>query len=481
MVRKVKEVKREMMNQSKKIRETSAESDCLHYGMGWSENDLSKPHIMIQSSYGESHPGSSHLMQLSSHVRDGVMESGGRPCTFVVTDMCDGIAQGSLGNNYSLLSRDFIAAMIEIQARSTTCDGIVLLSSCDKSMPAHIMAAARLKIPTVIMPGGSMTSGASFDCCDKMWEVRRQLQDSQNAETQFNNISMGACPSAGACQQFGTAGTMQAMAEALGLAMPGTAVIPAVNNAIARAAREAGRQVLRLLKEGITAGDILTKKAFENAITVHAAIGGSTNAIVHLMAAAGEAGVNLSLEDFDRIHKNTPYLTNTLSTGKYPTEYFWYAGGIPSLMLEIRDLLNLDVITVTGKTLGENLEEWAKQHRSEYQRRYLANYNITYRDIITDRDHPFSKDGGIAILRGNIAPDGAVVKHSAINRNMMHIRGKVHVYETESEAIHSLQLGKIKPGEIIVVIGQGPRANGMPELFRLGDIIAMDPVLSSSV
>lgn len=467
--------------QSEGIRRTSAESDCLHYGMGWNTNDLGKPHVMIESCYGDSHPGSSHLLTLSGHARDGVMEAGGRPCTFVVTDMCDGIAQGSLGNSYSLLSRDYMASMVEIQARSTMCDGLVLLSSCDKSVPAHLIAAARLDLPTVFMPGGSMAAGASLSCCDKMWDVRRKTSAEANGAAEFDAISQEACPTAGACQQFGTAGTMQAMVEALGLALPGTAVLPMANNAILRAARNAGRQVLDLMEKGITARKILTRKAFENAITVHAAIGGSANAIVHMIAAAREAGVDISVKDFDRINRYTPYLTNTLSTGKYPTEYFWYAGGIPELMLRIKDLLHLDVLTATGRTLGENLDAWQASRGTQRQQRYLANYNISPEDVISDRSNPRSKDGGLAILYGNIAPGGSIVKHSAVRPEMMRIRGKAHVFRVENDAIAALARGEIHPGEIIVVIGQGPRANGMPEIFRLGDIIAMNPVLEKTV
>ncbi|HWQ78009.1 MAG TPA: dihydroxy-acid dehydratase [Anaerovoracaceae bacterium] len=469
------------MSNSSVMRTTSAESDCLHYGMGWSRDDLSKMHIMIQSSYGESHPGSSHLLELSNMVRDGVLEEKARPCTFIVTDMCDGVAQGSLGNHYSLLSRDFIACMIEIQAKSTLCDGLVLLSSCDKSMPAHIIAAARLKMPTVLMPGGCMSAGASFYGCDRMWEVRRNVQSGKCTEEDFNTLSMGACPSAGACQQFGTAGTMQAMAEALGLAMPGTALIPAANAAIRRASREAGRHVCRLVAEQITAADILTKKALENAITVHAAIGGSANAIVHLLAIASEAGVDLSLDDFDRIHRSTPYLTNTLSTSKYPTELFWYAGAVPALMGEIRDLLHLDALTVTGRTLGENLDRWEKENLSQYNWSFLENYRIGYRDVINDREHARTKDGGVAVLRGNIAAGGAIVKHSAVASEMMHFQARVQVFDNENDAIDWLLSGKVRGKTIIAVLGQGPRANGMPEIFRLGDVIERDEELKDHV
>ncbi len=469
------------MLQSVGIRNTSAESDCLHYGMGWSKNDLSKPHIIIESCYGDSHPGSSHLNILSSHVRDGVMENGGRPCLFTVTDMCDGIAQGSLGNSYSLLSRDFMASMIEIQARATMCDGIVLLSSCDKSLPAHLMAAARLDLPCIIVPGGSMSSGAAFACCDHMWDTRRKSKLQSDIENSFDYVSQVACPSAGACQQFGTAGTMQAMSEALGLSLPGSALTPSVNNELLRVSRESGNQILKLLNEGITSRRILTKKAFENAITIHAAIGGSANAVIHLIAVAKEAGIDLTVDDFDRIHRRTPYYTNTLSTGKYPTEFFWYAGGVPALMIQIRDLLNLDVLTVTGHTLGENLLLWEKSHKTEQHRQYLVNYHTDAEDIIYPRNKPKFKDGGLAVLYGNIAPKGSLVKHSAVAPEMMHIKGKVHVYEIENEAIDDITSGQIKPGEIVVVIGQGPKANGMPEIFRLGDIIAMDPVLEKSV
>ena len=238
--------------QSANMRKISAESDCLHLGMGWTFEDLSKLHVMIQSSYGESHPGSSHLMQLSNSVRDGVIESGARPAMFAVTDMCDGVAQGSQGNNYSLPSREFIASMIEIQARATLCDGIVLIASCDKSIPAHLLAAARLNIPAVFMPGGVMSAGASdpdFLSCDAMWELRRAVRSGELTQDNFLRLSACACPTQGACQQFGTAGTMQAMTEALGMSLPGTSLIPVSNMAIHRACRAAGAQIKYLIEK----------------------------------------------------------------------------------------------------------------------------------------------------------------------------------------------------------------------------------------
>ncbi|MBR4150917.1 MAG: dihydroxy-acid dehydratase [Firmicutes bacterium] len=465
------------MSSSKEMRECSAESDALHLAMGWSFEDLGKKHIIIESTYGESHPGSSHLLALSHDVRDGVLESGGRPAMFCCTDMCDGVAQGGVGGYYSLMSRDFICAMCEIHAMSTMADGIVLLSSCDKSMPAHIMAAARLNIPTVIVPGGSMAAGAGFRACDTMWESRRELWRGKVSEEQYGCIAAGACPGAGACQQFATASTMQAMAEALGMALPGSALIPVTNTALSRSAVLAGRQAVKLAERGLNSREIMTREAFLNAVTVHAAVGGSANAIMHLIAAANEAGVRLDLDDFDRIHRNTPYMVNVQSTGKYPTEYFWYAGGLPALMWEIRDLLDLDVMTVTGEPLGANLE---KCHKTGYylQRQFLENYGLDAEEIISPRSAPRGSDGGIAILKGNIASIGAVIKHSAVLPEMMHHTGPAKVFNTEDQAIEALNSGKIVPGDIIVVFGWGIKTSGMPELFRLSDEIASNDLLA---
>lgn len=459
------------------MRTCSAESDALHLAMGWTFEDLTKKHIMIQSTFGESHPGSNHLLTLSNAVRDGVLEAAGRPGLFCCTDMCDGVAQGGIGGYYSLASRDFMTCMCEIQATACMADGLVLLSSCDKSMPAHLMAAGRLNLPTIIMPGGSMAAGAGFNACDTMWERRREMWGGELSEQEYSCISAGACPSAGACQQFATASTMQAMAEAIGLALPGSSLIPVTNTHLQRAARAAGKQVMKLVEQGITSRDIMTREAFENAITVHAAVGGSTNAIMHLMAAANEARVDLTLEDFDRIHKKTPYMVNIMASGKYPTEYFWYAGGLPALMWELRDLLHLDVLTVTGQTLGENLEEY---HKTGYfmHRQFLQNYGLKPEDVICSLDNPRGPDGGVAILRGNLAPIGALIKHSAVLPEMQHHIGKAVVFNTEDAAIEAITNKQIVPGDIIVVFGWGIKTAGMPELFRISEIIAADDLLA---
>ncbi|MGI6286733.1 dihydroxy-acid dehydratase [Neomoorella humiferrea] len=463
---------------SKYIRNINAESDALHLGMGWNKKDLEKPQIIIESAYGESHPGSSHLLDLSLVARDGVLEAGGQPAIFMVTDICDGVAQGNKGMELSLLSRDFMAAMIEIQVSTSMCDGLLLISSCDKSLPAHLLAAARLNVPTIVIPGGCMIAGGHFLGCDQMWELRRKKEKGELSEIEFAAYEAAACPSAGACQMMGTAGTMQVLAESLGLALPGSALIPTCNNELKRAAKQAGKQLLYLVEQGINAREILTKEAFENAITVHAAVGGSTNAILHLLAIANEAGVKLDVEVFDRIHKHTPYLTNVLSTGQFPTEFFWYAGGVPALMVEIRDLLHLDVLTITGKTLGENLEAWITSERRYYQESFLANYCISKSEVIRPRSNPIGDDGGIAILKGNLAPMGAVIKHSAVDPEMRHHIGLARVFLQEDEAIKALYSGAIHEGDVIVIPYQGPKACGMPEMFRISDAIASNPRLA---
>lgn len=465
-----------MLYGSGSMREISAESDALHLGMGWSFDELSAPNVIIESTFGESHPGSSHLLRLSDHAREGVLAAGGKPATFVTTDICDGVAQGGDSMQFSLLSREFIAGMVEIHVRASLCDGLVMISSCDKSVPAHILAAARLHYPCIFVPGGCMSAGAGFLTVDRLWEMRNRCEKGETKPERLVHCQANSCPSEGACQPMGTAGTMQIMAESLGLALPGTAVTPAVNNAIARNAREAGRQILRLIQKGITGRDILTTEAFENAICVHAAVGGSSNAILHIIAAAKEAGADIDIDTFERINRNTPYLVNVMNTGKYPTELFWYAGGVPAVMNEIRDLLHLDVMTVSGLTLGENLDAFMASGRLEAQNDYLNNYSVAPADIIRRRSDPVGSDGGLAVLKGNIAPDGAVVKHSAVDAGMHHFVGRVRAFDDENKVLDAFKNGRIRKGDVIVISCQGPRACGMPEMFRTSDAINNYPV-----
>src|SRR5215468_11514439 len=292
----------------------------------------------------------------------------------------------------------------------------------------------------------------------------------------------GACPTCGACQFMGSASTGQVMAEAMGLALPGSSLTPCFLTKHLRYARATGKQSVYLINEDIRPRDILTRKAFENSIIIHAATGGSTNALIHLPAIAYEAGVDITIFDFDRIHRQVPVLANVKTTGRYPVEYFWYAGGIPRLMLELRDLLHLDCLTVTGKTLGENLEEVEKSRFFDERIGYLHNYKITLDEIIRPRSKPFGAGGGVAILRGNIAPGGAVIKVFSVPKEMHVHTGPARVFDTEDAALDSL-IGrhgakKVAPGEVVVIRYEGPRANGMPEMYFASAIIAADPALN---
>jgi dihydroxy-acid dehydratase len=280
---------------------------------------------------------------------------------------------------------------------------------------------------------------------------------------------------------MGSAATGQVLAEALGVALPGSALVPQPLTKLLRYARAAGKQVLRLIAEDLTPRRILTREAFENAIVIHAAIGGSTNALLHLPAIAQEAGVEITVDDFDRIHRQVPVLANVKTTGRYPVEYFWYAGGVPAVMLELRDMLHLDCVTVTGNTLRENLEEI--EHSKFFMRErlgYLRNFRIDRDEIIRPRDDPFATDGGLAILRGNIAPEGAMVKTFSVPKEMHVHTGPARVFEDENDAIDALVERQIRPGDVLVILYEGPRARGMPELYFAAAILSADPELNST-
>jgi dihydroxy-acid dehydratase len=279
---------------------------------------------------------------------------------------------------------------------------------------------------------------------------------------------------------MGSASTGQVLAEALGLALPGSALIPSPPARHLRHARMVGKQILKLIAADITPRRILTRQAFENAIILHAAVGGSTNALLHLPVIAAEVGVELTLDDFDRIHRRVPVLANAKTTGRYPVEYLWYAGGVPAVMLEVHDLLNLDCLTVTGKTLGENLQDIQRSGFFAESRGYLRNVNVPPAEIIRPRSKPFGPDGGIAVLRGNLAPRGAVVKYFSVPTEMHVHVGPARVFDFEEAATQALLARRVQPGDVVVIRYEGPRANGMPEMYFATTLIAADPTLSSS-
>ena len=467
---------------SQELRTHQHQGDALRLGMNWTEEDLAKPQVLVESAWGMGHPGTFHFEPLITEVNNGVFEAGGKPAVFTVSDICDGVVQATAGMSYSLVSRDVIAAMVEIHALGHPHDGMVLISGNDKSVPAHLLAMARCNLPSILLPGGTQLNAPDYVTSDQTWAIGMSVERGEISHKDLELVQHTACPTCGACQFMGSASTGQVMAEVLGLALPGSALTPCFLTRHLRYARATGKQAVNLIRNGITPRDILTRKAFENAIVIHAATGGSTNALIHLPAIAYEAGVNITIDDFDRIHRLVPVLANVKTTGRYPVEYFWYAGGVPRLMLELRDVLHLDCLTVTGKTLGENLQEIEKSRFFNERIGYLHNYKIAPDEIIRPRSNPFGSEGGIAILRGNIAPGGAVIKAFSVPQEMHVHTGPVRVFDTEDSALDSL-IGrkgarKVAPGEVVVIRYEGPRANGMPEMYFASAIIAADPALN---
>ena len=466
---------------SQELRKIAPELDPLRIGTGWKVEDLDKMQIFIGSVYGDSHPGSAHLNQLVALVEKSLVEEGIKGAKYYTTDMCDGESQGHDGINYSLCSREMIANMIEIQYGATPFDGCVFLSSCDKSVPAHLMAIARLNAPAILIPGGVMNAGPELLTLEQIGTYSAQYQRGEISLEQFMYYKHHACPSCGACSFIGTATTMQIMAEALGLALPGSSLLPATGQEIRNVAAGVGRYLKNLVEKNICPSDILTKEAFENAIMVHAAIAGSTNSLLHLPAIAHEAGIELTGEDFDRIHRTIPYILNLRPSGFYPAQYYYYAGGTPAIMEAIRDHLHLDVMTVTGKTLGENLDDLKNNGYYERCEAYLKKVNVPREKLIYPVDHPLNKEGAIAVLKGNLAPEGAVIKHSAVPKNMQEALLSARVFDCEEDAIEAILKHRIEPGEAVFIRYEGPKGSGMPEMFYTTEAISSDPELSASI
>lgn len=491
------------MLKSQEIRKLAPEMDPLRMGMGWKVEDLEKPQILVESTYGNSHPGSGHLNIFVEEAVKSVNEHGGKAARYYATDMCDGMAQGHDGINYSLAHRDAIVNLVEAQANATTFDGGVFIASCDKAVPAMLMSIGRLKeMSAIIVTGGVMEAttvvpeyvendpGCAINellTLEQIGKFSAQFERGEIPQEQLTYYKQHACPSCGACSFMGTASTMQVMAEALGLMLPGTALMPATAPELVEAARNAGAQLMKLVEQGIKASDIVTMKSFENAIMVHAAISGSTNAVMHIPAIAHEFGFEIDADTFDRMHRGAHYLLNIRPAGDWPAQYFYYAGGVPRVMEEIKDMLHLDVMTVTGKTLGENLEELKKNgfydHCDEILKKMGAviGREIKRTDIICDFDHAIGTEGSIAILRGNLAPEGAVIKHTACPKNMFRAKLNAKPYDSEEEAIDAILHGQVKPGDAVFIRYEGPRGSGMPEMFYTGEAICSDQKLAASV
>lgn len=436
--------------------ESGALKRALYKSMGFSEEQLKKPIIAIANSYTNATPGHFILNQLCEKVKEGIIQAGGTPMVFSTVAPCDGIAEGHEGMRYILPTRDLIASSIECMVRAHKFDGLVLLGSCDKIVPGMLMAAARLEMPTIFLNGGPMLPatycGKHYDG-NIITEAIGWKRQGKIDEKEFKKIENLAEPCPGSCAMLGTANTMCSLAESLGLALPGTTTIPAILSSRLEAGVRTGQQIVELVKKGITTKEILTEKAFKNAITHLLTMGGSTNGILHLQAIYHEAGLGeLPLQVFDDMSRKTPQTASIYPASEYDMVDFHEGGGVPAILKEVIDLLELDALTVTGETLEENLEKFS----------YTNN-----RKMIKTVKEPFSKTGGVAVLKGNIAPNGCVIKPAAVPKEMYHYFGKAKVFTTEEDSYNAVLNGEIKPGTCMVLMYEGPKGGpGMPEMYK---------------
>jgi len=427
----------------------------LFKALGLTDQEIERPMIGIANSANEVIPGHLHLHQLSDAVKAGIRMAGGTPFEFFTIGVCDGIVMGHEGMKYSLASRELIADSIESMGMAYPFDGIVLIPNCDKIIPGMLMAAARLNIPAILVSGGPMLAGefqgreidliTLFECVGKVKVGEMTLEDLKEAED-------CACPGVGSCAGMFTANSMNCLSEVLGMALPYNGTIPAVFAGRLRLAKESGMQIMELVKKDIRPSQILTEKAFENGVTVDMAFGGSTNTSLHLPAIAREAGIDLPLQTFDEISEKTPHLCNMSPGGPHHLQDLHQAGGIPALMVELSSggLIHQDLLTVTGKTVGENLKG-------------KKGYNP---GVIRSMKNPYHATGGLAVLFGNLAPQGAVVKRSAVDGTMLKHTGPARVFDCEEEAMKAILDGRIEKGDVVVIRYEGPKGGpGMREML----------------
>jgi dihydroxy-acid dehydratase len=429
--------------------------------VGISHAEMGKPLVAIVNSWNEVVPGHIHLRTLADVVKQGVREAGGLPLEFDTIALCDGLLQGHEGMSYSLPSREAIADTVELMVEGHRFDAMVMLSSCDKIEPGHLMAALRINIPTVILTGGPMEGGRYKEHTEitlsTMREFAGQVKIGKLTREELTEIEKAALPGPGSCSMMGTANTMGCLIEALGMSAPGCATMLAVDPRRPSRAREAGHMVMECLRQGLTPSRIVTRQAIQNAMVVDMALGGSTNSVLHLLAIAHEAGIALTLDEFDAVSRRVPHLCNVKPSGKYAVGRLDEAGGLPALMQELRGLLHLDVLTVTGKSLGEN----------------IAGATVTNREFIRPLTDPLFPEGSLAVLRGSLAPEGAVVKQTGIRfKNMLAHRGPARVFESMEEAVRAFLGDAVKPGDVVVVRYEGPKGGpGMREMHQITSIM----------
>ena len=446
-----------------KIGVDRAPNRSLLYALGLTEEEMKRPIIGVVSSYNEIVPGHMHLDKIAEAVKAGVRAAGGTPILFPAIAVCDGIAMGHVGMKYSLVTRDLIADSTEAMAIAHQFDGLVMVPNCDKNVPGLLMAAARINVPTIFCAGGPMLAGRLPDgrrtCLSHMFEAVGAYHAGKMDENDVQTYVEQACPSCGSCSGMYTANSMNCLTEAIGMALPGNGTIPAPYSARIRLAKATGMQIMKLVEKNIRPRDIMTEAAFHNAETVDMALGCSTNTMLHLPAIAHEAGVTLDFNMANEISGKTPNLCHLAPAGNTFMEDLDAAGGVYAVMNELTkgDLLDKSVMTVTGKTMGEN----------------IANARNLDAEIIRPFEDPFMKTGGIAVLRGNLAPDGCVVKQSAVAPSMMQHEGPARVFDSEDDAIRVIYDGGIKAGDVVVIRYEGPKGGpGMREMLNPTSAIA---------
>ena len=457
-----KEEKEMKSDQIKKGVDRAANRSLL-YALGLTEEEQKRPIIGVVSSYNEIVPGHMNLDKIADAVKAGVRAAGGTPILVPAIAVCDGIAMGHVGMKYSLVTRDLIADSTEALAIAHQFDGLVMIPNCDKNVPGLLMAAARINVPTIFCSGGPMLAGRLPDgrrtCLSHMFEAVGAYHAGTMDEEDVQTYVEKACPSCGSCSGMYTANSMNCLTEAIGMALPGNGTIPAPLSARIRLAKATGMQIMKLVEEDIKPSDIMTAAAFHNAETVDMALGCSTNTMLHLPAIAHEAHVDISFDMANEISSKTPNLCHLAPAGDTFMEDLEDAGGVYAVMKELTkgDLLDLSVMTVTTKTMGENIE-------------HAKNLNP---EIIRPFEDPFMKTGGIAVLKGNLAPDGCVVKQAAVKESMMQHEGPARVFDSEDDAIKVIYAGGINPGDVVVIRYEGPKGGpGMREMLNPTSAIA---------
>ena len=441
---------------------TRAAHRALFYAMGYTPEDLKKPLIGVVNAFNEIIPGHIHLRTIAEAVKTGVSAAGGTPMEFPSIGICDGIAMGHEGMRYPLASRERIADSIESVASAHAFDGLVLIPNCDKIIPGMLMAAARLNIPCVVVSGGPMMAGRHDQkeiSVSQIFEAAGKFEAGEISATELDQMEQSACPGCGSCAGLFTANSMNCLTEALGMGLPGNGTIPAAHTGARKAlAKKAGEAILELVKKDIKPRDIMTKNAFENAIAVDMGIGGSSNTVLHLTAIAHEAGIDLPLSLFDEISAKTPYITKLSPGGFHHLQDLNDAGGISAVIKELakRGVIHTDAITITG-TMAERIE----------------NAVIRSSEVIKTVEEPYRNKGGIAILKGNLALDGAVVKESAVTEDMLVFEGKAKVFDSEEAAIEAILARKVFDGDVVVIRYEGPKGGpGMREMLNPTAVIA---------